>query len=155
VWLSLSANHTVTDPGRPAGASAVGLASANARTHITVTAFQWCWRFDYREAPVRVTGTCADRAAAPTLVVPAGQPVELSLTSSDVVHALWIPDLAIKKDAMPNHVNTLTVTFDRPGQWLGRCSEYCGTHHMTMDFYVKAVPADQYQQWLTHGGGQA
>jgi cytochrome c oxidase subunit 2 len=53
---------------------------------------------------------------------------------------------------MPDHVNTLTLTFDHTGQWLGRCSEYCGTHHVTMDFFVRAVPSDQYQQWLAHGG---
>jgi cytochrome c oxidase subunit 2 len=130
----------------------VGLTAAAASVHVKVTAFQWCWRFDYREAPVSVTGTCVDRAHAPTLVVPAGQPVQLDLTSQDVIHSFWIPELAVKKDAMPDHVNTLTLTFDHAGQWLGRCSEYCGTHHVTMDFFVRAVPSDQYQQWLAHGG---
>jgi cytochrome c oxidase subunit 2 len=152
VWLSLSANNSLAGPAVPAGGSAVGLATETPAARVDVTAFQWCWRFDYPRTPVSVTGTCADRAHSPTLVVPTGQPVQLSLTSRDVVHALWIPELAVKKDAMPDHVNTLTLTFDHTGRWLGRCSEYCGTHHVTMDFFIKAVPPEQYQQWLAHGG---
>ncbi|MBO0849821.1 MAG: cytochrome c oxidase subunit II [Pseudonocardia sp.] len=153
VWLSLSANDSVTAPAGPAGGDAVGAAKTTPLARVTVTAFQWCWSFDYQGTPVHVTGTCVDRAHAPTLIVPVGQPVRLELTSKDVIHSLWIPELVVKKDAMPDHVNTLTLTFDREGRWLGRCSEYCGSHHATMDFFVQAVPPDQYQQWLAHGGG--
>lgn len=152
VWLSLSANDSVAAPAGPAGGDAVGAADATPAARVTVTAFQWCWRFDYPGTPVHVTDTCVDRAHAPTLVVPVGQPVRLELTSTDVIHSVWVPELAVKKDAMPDHVNTLTLTFDREGRWLGRCSEYCGSHHVTMDFFVKAVPPDQYRQWLAHGG---
>jgi cytochrome c oxidase subunit 2 len=151
-WMSISANDHVASADQPAGGSAVGQPGARAAVKVDVTAFQWCWRFDYPQAPLSVTGTCANRASDPVMVVPAGQPVQLSLRSRDVIHAFWIPGLAVKKDVMPDHVNTLTLTFDRPGIWLGRCSEFCGTHHATMDFYVRAVSPQQYRQWLAHGG---
>ena len=120
---------------------------------IDVTAFQWCWQFRHLDGPATEDGTCTeDPSTRPVLVVPVGRPVELRLTSRDVVHALWIPDLAVKKDVYPDHTNSLAFTFDRPGQWLGRCSEFCGTHHATMDFYVRAVPEQEYQQYLASGG---
>jgi len=120
---------------------------------VDVTAYQWCWQFRHLDGPATANGTCTeDPATRPVLVVPAGRPVELALHSNDVVHAFWLPDFAVKSAVYPDHTNTLSMTFDHPGQWLGRCSEYCGTHHMTMDFYVRAVPEQQYQQYLASGG---
>jgi cytochrome c oxidase subunit 2 len=119
---------------------------------VDVTAFQWCWRFQHLDGQASATGTCQeDPATRPTLVVPIGRPVELRLTSRDVVHALWIPDLALKSDVYPDHTNSLAVTFDHAGTWLGRCSEFCGTHHPTMDFYVRAVSEQEYEQYLASG----
>jgi cytochrome c oxidase subunit 2 len=120
---------------------------------IDVTAYQWCWEFHHLDGPATANGTCTeDPSTRPVLVVPVGRPVELRLTSHDVVHAMWIPDFDVKSDVYPDHVNSLSMTFDQPGQWLGRCSEFCGTHHTTMDFYVRAVPEQQYQQYLASGG---
>lgn len=119
----------------------VGLAQAPATTpatRINVTGFRWCWDFAYQQAPVHVTGQCTT-GDFPTVVVPTGQPVEFNITSSDVTHAFWLPDFAVKRDAWPDHVNTLRMEFPQQGQWRGRCSEFCGTHHVTMDFYVRAV----------------
>jgi cytochrome c oxidase subunit 2 len=130
--------------------------SSPAVARIDVTAYQWCWRFRHLDGPATADGTCTeDPTTRPVLVVPAGRPVELVLHSSDVVHALWIPDFDIKSDVYPDHTNSLSMTFDHPGQWLGRCSEYCGTHHPSMDFYVRAVPEQEYQRYLASGGAQA
>ena len=132
----------------------VGLAQADATppaARINVTAYRWCWKFAYQSAPVSVTGQCTT-GDFPTVVVPAGQPVEFTLTSDDVVHAFWLPDFAVKRDVYPDHVNTLRMVFPQEGRWRGRCSEYCGTHHVTMDFYVLAVSPAQYQQYLHSGG---
>lgn len=132
----------------------VGLAKAEASTpaaQINVTAYRWCWDFAYQSAPVHVTGQCTT-GDFPTVVVPAGQPVEFNLTSDDVIHAFWLPDFAVKRDAMPDHVNTLRLLFPQQGTWRGRCSEFCGTHHLTMDFFVRVVSPAQYQQFLASGG---
>jgi cytochrome c oxidase subunit 2 len=150
VWVSLSAN------ARLGGGTGVAEATeGRPAAQISVTAFRWCWDFAYQgAAPVRVTGSCDRPEDRPVVVVPAGQPVDFALTSRDVVHSFWVPEFGIKRDANPDHVNELRMTFPE-GQWLGRCSEYCGTYHLDMDFYVRAVPPDQYAQWLQSGGTSA
>jgi cytochrome c oxidase subunit 2 len=158
VYLSLSTNHDLAYGDTRATAADLGAspAAGPAPVDIDVTAFQWCWQADYPGAPGApprrtVTGSCATPQDRPVIVVPQGRPVQFSITSRDVVHAFWIPELAVKRDAMPDHVNTLTMTFPDLGQWLGRCSEYCGLHHVDMDFYVRAVPPDQYDTFLQTG----
>jgi cytochrome c oxidase subunit 2 len=147
VWFTASANSQDTASAHPSGNKPPSAA-------VRVTAFQWCWRFNYVGKPVTVTGTCQPDQY-PTMVVPTGGSVQIQLTSQDVVHSFWIPDLDVKVDAFPDHTNTFTLTFDKPGRWLGRCAEFCGTYHTTMDFYVRAVSPDQYRQWLAQHGGAA
>jgi len=151
VWLSLSNNHALDYTDTQAGSGPQAVAAGAAPVQVAVTAFQWCWSASYPGSSTSVTGSCATPGDRPVIVVPQGRPVEFSLTSRDVVHAFWIPQLAVKRDAYPDHVNSLVMTFPDAGQWLGRCSEYCGTHHTTMDFYVRAVPDDQYQSFLQTG----
>jgi cytochrome c oxidase subunit 2 len=148
VWFTVSANGQDTASAHPA------TASGSPPARVSVTAFQWCWRFHYLDAPVTVTGTCTT-GSYPTVVVPTGRPVQIELTSQDVVHSFWIPDLDVKVDAYPDHVNTFDLSFTKAGRWLGRCAEYCGTYHTTMDFYLQAVSPTQYRQWLAQHGGQA
>ncbi|PZH14578.1 cytochrome c oxidase subunit II [Streptomyces sp. NTH33] len=118
---------------------------------VDVTGFQWCWTFGYPESPAKrsVTGTCRGKDM-PTLVVPTGRPVQLRLTSEDVIHSLWIPDLRYKMDTFPDHVNTFTLTLDHEGRWRGRCAEFCGERHYSMDFWVQAVSPQEYERFL-HG----
>ncbi|MBX9394435.1 cytochrome c oxidase subunit II [Streptomyces sp. TRM72054] len=116
---------------------------------VDVSSFQWCWNFSYPQAPAprNVTGTCRGDDL-PTLVVPTGRPVQLRLTSRDVIHSLWVPELRYKMDAFPDHVNTFTVTLDREGRWLGKCAEFCGLRHRTMHFWIKAVSPEEYDRFL-------
>ncbi|WP_433505870.1 cytochrome c oxidase subunit II [Pseudonocardia halophobica] len=151
VWLSLSTNHRLDYGDTRAVARDSSLPGGQQPVRIDVTAFQWCWGASYPGSPARVTGTCDSPADRPVIVVPQGRPVEFALTSRDVAHAFWIPELAVKRDAYPDHVNTLLMTFPGTGQWLGRCSEFCGTYHQNMDFFVRAVPADQYRAFLQTG----
>ncbi|WP_306187327.1 MULTISPECIES: cytochrome c oxidase subunit II [unclassified Streptomyces] len=120
-------------------------------TRLDVTAFQWCWKFSYPGAAagrdVSVQGTCRNNRF-PTMVVPTGSTITIHVTSRDVIHSMWIPDLRYKMDAFPNHENTFTLTFDRAGRWRGRCAEFCGLRHREMDFWVKAVSPDEYHKWL-------
>ena len=126
---------------------------------VEVTGFQWCWRFDYAGQPVTVTARCQG-GPVPTLVLPAGRPVRLDVTSADVIHAFWVPYLRYKTYAYPGHVNSFTVTLARPGRWQGRCAQICGLYHYQMDFWVQAVPPARFGRWLhahrgvvTAGGG--
>lgn len=116
---------------------------------IKVTGYQWCWRFQY---PGRtVNGQCRDRAHLPVLVVPAGQPVRLDVTSADVIHAVWVPQWRFKLYAYPGHVQGLTVRIPRTGEWIGRCAQLCGLDHYEMDFLLRAVPPAAYRSYLRTG----
>lgn len=126
-------------------------ASPGAGVRLSVTGFQWCWRFGYPAHDVTVTGTC-QRGDQPTMVVPAGVPVTVTVTSTDVIHSWWVPALRYKMDAFPDHTNTFTFTVPSTGRWAGRCAEYCGQGHYAMDFYLQAVTPKQYRAWLASGG---
>ncbi|HEX6469399.1 MAG TPA: cytochrome c oxidase subunit II [Streptosporangiaceae bacterium] len=158
VYSTASANsrlHRSIDPERtlgpgaagPAGGAQGGARGGRAAVNVDVVAFQWCWNFRYTGRPVNITNICTN-GRFPTMVVPTGRPVQIRLTSTDVQHSFWVPALKIKVDAFPNHTNSFTLTFDHAGQWHGRCAEFCGVFHATMDFYLKAVPPDQYDRWL-------
>ncbi|MEU6095098.1 cytochrome c oxidase subunit II [Streptomyces sp. NPDC047079] len=129
-----------------------------APVRVDVTGFQWCWDFRYPQSAGKRSVIANCRAGnLPTLVVPTGRPVQLRLTSRDVIHSLWVPQLRYKRDAFPDHVNTFTFTVDHKGRWKGRCAEFCGQRHYSMDFWLKAVPPEEYDRWLhghTGGGGQ-
>jgi cytochrome c oxidase subunit 2 len=142
ITTSLAANgRELPDPPKPA-------------VRVEVTGFQWCWRFHYAGQPVTVTGQCQGRSV-PTLVLPAGEPVEIDLTSADVIHAFWLPYLRFKMYAYPGHVNTFTTTMTQTGRWLGRCAQLCGLYHYQMDFYVQVVSPAAFRQFLRSQGAAA
>jgi cytochrome c oxidase subunit 2 len=121
---------------------------------VRVTAFQWCWRFQYAGSGTTVNGSCAN-GQYPTLTVPAGEPIRFDVVSTDVVHAFWVPYLDAKIDAFPGHTTTFTTTVPKTGEWLGRCAQFCGLYHSTMDFWVKAVTPSQFSGWLKAQGAGA
>lgn len=111
---------------------------------IDVTARRYAWDVSYPGA-ARTT----DR-----LHIPAGRPVDLRLTATDVIHSLWIPRLAGKMDAIPGHVNVLRIVADRPGLYRGECAEYCGTGHKDHGFTVIAHDAAGWAAFLQGGGAR-
>jgi cytochrome c oxidase subunit II len=121
---------------------------------VQVTAYQWCWRFHYEGQPVTVIGQC-EGGSLPTLVLPIGRPVELEVTSLDVVHAFWVPYLDFKMYAYPGHTSTFTVTLSRTGRWIGRCAQLCGLYHYEMDFYLQAVSPSAFSAFIRARGGTA
>lgn len=78
------------------------------------------------------------------LHLPAGVPVDLAISSSDVIHSLWIPRLAGKLDAVPGRVNLLRLQADAAGDYEGQCAEFCGIGHTTMKFKVIVHPEADY-----------
>lgn len=117
---------------------------------VQVTGYQWCWHFLYEGTPRTVTGQCQG-GSPPVLVVPAGEPVKLDVTSVDVIHAFWVPYTRYKMYAYPGQVNTFTVSFPKAGRWAGRCAQLCGLDHYDMDFYVQAVPPAAFAAFLRTG----
>ena len=91
---------------------------------------QWQWTF---RSPGAGGGTI-ERVGV--LDIPAGVPVDLRITSADVIHSFWAPRLAGKLDAIPGKVNVLRIQPARPGIYEGVCAEYCGVGHARMPFRV-------------------
>ncbi len=118
---------------------------------VAVTGYQWCWRFHYEGTPVTATGQCQGLRDLPVLVVPAGEPVRLDVTSADVVHAVWMPQWKFKVYAYPGEVNSVTLTIPRTGRWIGRCAQLCGLYHYEMDFWLQAVPPAAFTSYLRTG----
>ncbi|WP_240031448.1 cytochrome c oxidase subunit II [Guyparkeria sp. SCN-R1] len=82
------------------------------------------------------------------LVVPAGKDVRLRITSDDVIHSWWVPQLGFKRDAVPGQFNNADIRIDEPGTYRGQCAELCGSGHAYMPVVVEAVTPEAYNEWL-------
>ena len=82
------------------------------------------------------------------LVVPVGKKIRFVITANDVIHAWWVPALAIKKDAIPGYVNEVWTKIDQEGTYRGVCAELCGRDHGFMPIVVKAVSEAEFKTWL-------
>lgn len=78
------------------------------------------------------------------LHIPVGRPIALRLTSADVIHSFWVPELGGKMDMLPDGVNTLVLQADVAGEHVSRCAEFCGLDHADMRLLVTAEPADDF-----------
>lgn len=101
---------------------------------------QWSWRFTYPDAP--------GRATEGALHIPAGRPVDVRITSADVIHSFWVPRLAGKLDAIPGHVNVLRIEAFAPGEYAGVSAEFSGTGYRRHGFTVIAHDAAAWDAFL-------
>ncbi len=102
---------------------------------------QWKWSFGYADAPGRVTEGI--------LHIPAGRPVDVEITSADVIHSFWVPRLAGKLDAIPGYVNVLRIEAWTPGDYAGVSSEYNGPGYKDHVFTVRAHDEDGWIAFLS------
>ena len=143
----------------------------DAELTVKVTGYQWMWKYEYLGEGVEFTSrldresdrlrqnpqtTRAEIAAHPhylldvdnALVLPVDTKVRFVITADDVIHAWWVPALGWKQDAIPGFVNEAWAQIDTPGIYRGQCAELCGKDHGFMPIVVKAVPKEEYKQWL-------
>lgn len=111
------------------------------RLEIELTGHQFWWDIQYVNGDERVR-------SANELHIPTDTPVDLHLTSVDVIHSVWIPEIHGKMDLIPGQTNTLEIQADEPGVYEGRCAEFCGLGHALMQLVVVAHPPDEFQTWL-------
>ena len=104
---------------------------------IHVVAKQWMWQFAYPNGAT----------AEDDLRVPIGEPVEVVLTSRDVIHSFYVPAFRLKQDAIPGRITSLWFTATEPGTYDILCAEYCGAGHSRMRGRVIALPPAVYAQW--------
>ncbi|HEX5161486.1 MAG TPA: cytochrome c oxidase subunit II [Steroidobacteraceae bacterium] len=139
--------------------------------NIKVTGYQWKWEYEYLGQNVSFFSTLKrDSDAARqlnsgtdpntvenylldvdnVLVIPAGQKVRFLLTAQDVIHAWWVPDFGMKKDAIPGYVNEIWVHVDadKTGIYRGQCAELCGRDHGFMPIVVEVKSPADYDAWL-------
>ena len=122
---------------------------------VVVVGQQWWWEFRYylngldgvdltdaRHLPP------ADIVTTNQMVIPAGEEIELAVTSRDVIHSFWIPALNGKKDAAPGRVHPWKLEADEPGVYFGQCTEFCGLSHSRMRMQVVAVTLDDFAAWV-------
>jgi cytochrome c oxidase subunit II len=121
------------------------LSSSEAKNaiQIEVTGEQWWWRVRYRMASGQIV------ESANEVRIPIGQDVVFRLKSADVIHSFWIPSLAGKADMIPGRTTSLRLAASRPGTYRGICAEYCGGPHAFMALDVIAMPAADYESWLS------
>ena len=105
---------------------------------VEVIGHQWWWEFRYPEYGF---------STANEMHIPTGRPVYLSITSVDVIHSFWIPQLNGKRDAVPGRVAHLTIQADHPGVYLGQCAEFCGLAHADMRQRVFAHQEADFEAW--------
>jgi cytochrome c oxidase subunit 2 len=120
-------------------------ASADALT-VAVSGRMWWWEVRYRDPadPAR------EIVLANELRIPVGREVHLRLTTRDVIHSFWVPQLAGKVDMVPGRVNALVLRADKPGVFRGPCAEFCGAQHTLMALTVVALPAAEFEAWLAN-----
>ncbi|WP_086681073.1 aa3-type cytochrome oxidase subunit II [Amycolatopsis pretoriensis] len=130
----------------------------NPDVKVQVVAFQWNWEFKYedesaKKADGQQVSTVGSSGEIPLLVLPVGKVVQYDLISTDVIHSFWVPEFHFKRDVMPNpdknnQDSSFQNTIDREGSFVGRCAELCGTYHSVMNFEVRALSADKYDQYI-------
>lgn len=120
--------------------------SAPAAVSVRVEGFQWGWRFTYLLPDGSPAGPTivGDQDKPPTLTLPAGETVRLTLVADDVVHSFYVPNFLFKRDVIPKVDNTVEIYIDKTGTFVGHCAEFCGLRHADMNFVIKAVPKDSF-----------
>jgi cytochrome c oxidase, subunit II len=125
-------------------ATEVATASPPADPAVTVEVIghRWWWEVKYLTDPSHTVVTANE------IHIPVGQPVRVELSSADVIHSFWIPQLAGKTDVIPGQRNVAWLQADSAGIYRGACTEYCGLQHANMAAFVVAEPQTQFAQWL-------
>lgn len=122
-----------TDPDRPTDLT------------VRVTGKQWLWEVQYPDYGISLVGE---------MWLPVDTDVKVEVTSDDVIHSFWVPQLGGKQDAVPGYLNTTWFRADKLGTYRGQCAEYCGLAHANMPIEVKVVDQQSFDLWLSSKTGK-
>ncbi|MBB4904780.1 aa3-type cytochrome oxidase subunit II [Actinophytocola algeriensis] len=138
----------------------------NVDVNVGVLAFQWNWQFTYNEYATADGRTVVPRTSdgelvtttgstteIPLLVLPAQKTIHYDLRARDVIHSFFVPEFHFKRDVFPypeknNQDNTFQNSIDREGSFVGRCAELCGTYHSGMNFEVRALSPERFDDYM-------
>jgi len=132
--------------------------------NIQVVGYQWKWEYKYLEDDINFfsnLSTDQDEIynlvpkgenylleVDEPLIIPVDTRVRFLITANDVIHSWWVPDFAIKQDAIPGFINTAWTRAEETGIYRGNCTELCGKNHGFMPVVVKVVEKDEYNEWV-------
>jgi len=140
----------------------------NAELDIVVTGYQWKWKYEYlnedgenvsffsnlRTPQAEIKNSEAKgehylKEVDEPMVLPVDTKVRFLVTANDVIHSWWVPDLAVKKDAIPGFINEISTLATKEGVYRGQCAELCGRNHGFMPIVVNVVSKEEYAKWFT------
>jgi len=132
--------------------------------NILVTGYQWKWHYKYLEDNISFfsmlttsqeeidnlipKGEFYLTEVDEPLVIPINKRVRFLITGNDVIHSWWVPDFAVKQDAVPGFINTAWTYVSKTGIYRGACTELCGMKHAFMPVVVRAVEQEEYEAWV-------
>lgn len=138
---------------------------------IKITGYQWKWHYEYLEDGIKFFSNLSTpydqmqnkapkskyylREVDHPLVLPVHKKIRFLITSNDVNHAWWVPDLAVKRDAIGGLINEAWAIIDKPGVYRGQCAELCGVNHAFMPIVIIAMSEEGYNNWVAQQKGQA
>ena len=137
---------------------------AEGEINIMVTGHQWKWHYKYLEDGISFFSNLSTdqeqinnqipkgefylREVDEPLVIPINTRIRFLITGNDVIHSWWVPDFAVKQDAVPGFINTAWTNVPEPGIYRGACTELCGIKHAFMPVVVRAVEQAEYDAWV-------
>jgi len=139
----------------------------DAELDILITGYQWKWKYEYLgetgenvsffsnlRTPQSEIYNASDKGENYLLevdepvVIPVNTKVRFLVTANDVIHSWWVPELAVKRDAIPGFINESWTLATKEGIYRGQCSELCGKDHGFMPIVVNVVSQEEYDEWL-------
>lgn len=133
--------------------------------NIKVTGYQWKWQYEYLDeginffsslsTPYKQTQNQEPKGKWYLLevdnpvVVPIHKKIRFLVTANDVIHSWWVPDLGIKRDAIPGFIHEAWARIDKPGIYRGQCAELCGMNHAYMPIVIDARSEADYEKWVS------
>ncbi|MEM1189072.1 MAG: cytochrome c oxidase subunit II [Pseudomonadota bacterium] len=139
----------------------------DAEMDILITGYQWKWKYEYLSDSGENVSFFSSMSTAQgeiyntaeksenyllevdePVVIPVGTKVRFLVTANDVIHAWWVPELAVKKDAIPGFINETWTIAEEEGIYRGQCAELCGKDHGFMPIVVKVVSQEEYNEWF-------
>lgn len=139
--------------------------SSESDVTIKIVGSQWRWQYQYLDQGISFFSNLATPynqiqnkqkkgewyllEVDKPLVLPVHKKIRFLVTSSDVVHSWWVPELGVKRDAIPGFMHEAWATIDKPGTYRGQCAELCGINHGFMPIVVEAVSDEAFQKWVS------
>ena len=145
-----------------------------AELDILITGYQWKWKYEYLEESGEPVAFFSNLATSQEeiyntdkkgdnyllevdepLVIPTNTKVRFLITANDVIHSWWVPEIAVKRDAIPGFINEAWTRVPEEGIYRGQCTELCGAYHGFMPVVVHAVPRAEFDSWMAAKRGVA